>query len=141
AMLHFDADGDSRIARSEITKYFTFPFRPELPVEHPGFGLPLPSDPSRRRERQAGIFSGVDRDKDDFWTRAEFLANMSFQREKPRLAAIRPGGHGEITDTHVEWQLNRSIPEIPSPLFYGGLIYLVRNGGLISAVDSTDGTL
>ena len=42
SMLHFDKDGDSRIARNEITKDFTFPHRPELPAGHPGFGIPLP---------------------------------------------------------------------------------------------------
>jgi hypothetical protein len=33
AMLRFDANGDGRIGRDEITEHFTLPFRPELPIE------------------------------------------------------------------------------------------------------------
>jgi outer membrane protein assembly factor BamB len=41
----------------------------------------------------------------------------------------------------LKWELNRSIPEIPSILLYDGLIYMVRNGGLLSAVDAANGKL
>lgn len=139
AMLHFDADGDGRIARGEMTHHFTFPFRPEVPVDHPGFGLPLPSDPVRRKERQAEVFGWIDKDRDGFWTRDEFAANLTPRWEKPRLVAVRPGGRGDVTGTHVAWELNRSIPEIPSPLSHAGRIYLVRNGGLLTAVDAATG--
>ena len=104
AMLHFDSNGDGRLERSEMTERFTFPLRPELPVEHPGFGIPLPDDPVKRKAQQAGTFASMDKDKDGFLTRDEFLANMSFNRGKPRLTAIRPGGQGDVTATHVAWQ-------------------------------------
>ena len=55
------------------------------------------------------------------------------------LIAIRPGGKGNITDSHVKWELNRSIPEIPSPVFYKNRIYMVRSGGLLSGVNATTG--
>ena len=35
--------------------------------------------------------------------------------------------------------LNKSIPEIPSPLFYRDIVYLVRNGGILAAIDSATG--
>ena len=141
AMLAFDQDGDGRIARSEITEHFTFPLRPELPVGHPGFGLPLPADPAKRSERQAGIFNSNDPNKDGYWTRDELVAALSFRRGKPLLAAIRPGGQGDITTTHVAWQCHQGIPEIPSPLFLGDRLYLVRNGGILTVVNATDGTI
>jgi len=141
AMLHFDVNQDGKIEREEITRDFTFPFRPELPVGHPGFGLPLPSDETKRRERQLSVFKSVDKDGDGFWTQEEFIGNMSFRREKPRLMAIRPGGAGDISESHVAWQLHRSIPEIPSPLLYRDRLYLVRNGGILAAVNARDGSL
>ena len=73
--------------------------------------------------------------------RKEFIANMRGGRGKPLLIAIRPGGRGDITDTHLKWELNRGIPEIPSPLLYNDLINMVRNGGLLSAVDANNGKL
>jgi outer membrane protein assembly factor BamB len=139
AMLQFDSNRDGRIQRSEMTRDFTFPFRPELPVGHPGFGAPLPDDPGKRAERQERLFASIDKDKDGFWTREEFLANMSFKQGKPILMAIRPGGKGDIATTRVVWELNRNIPEVPSPVFYKNRLYMVRDGGLLSAVDASTG--
>ncbi len=139
AMLTFDSNHDGRIERAEMTEHFTFPFRPELPVGHPGFGRPLASDAVKRREQQAGIFASTDKNKDGFWTRDEFVSSMRFDRGKPQLMAIRPGGSGDVTSTHVDWQVHQGIPEIPSPLFYEDRIYLARNGGILTAVNATSG--
>ncbi len=139
AMLHFDRNGDERIGRDEITKDFTSPFRPELPPGHPGFGSPLPADPEKRRKRQNDIFSWRDRNKDGFWTKEEFTADMRVGRGQPNLAAIRPGGRGDITESHVRWNLRRGIPEIPSPAFHTGRLYLVRAGGILSCVRTDTG--
>lgn len=141
AMLQFDSNGDSKIGRAEITEHFTFPLRPELPPEHPGFGIPLPTDEAARRKRQGDAFGGMDKDKDGFVTRDEFFAHLNFDRGKPRLVAIRPGGSGELSDKQFAWQVNRNIPEIPSPLFHQDRLYLVRSGGLLSCVNATDGKL
>ncbi|MGD8238937.1 MAG: PQQ-binding-like beta-propeller repeat protein [Armatimonadota bacterium] len=137
AVMHFDGNGDGKLERGEMTGHFAFPLRPELPPGHPGFGIPLPADESR----VDGMFAWVDRDKDGFWTRDEFVASMSFRRGTPMLMAIRPGGRGDVTETHVTWQLHSSIPEIPSPVFYEDRLYLVRNGGILAAVDASNGDL
>ena len=139
AMQHFDADHDGRIGRSEITKDFTFPLRPELPPGHPGFGIPLPADEAARQKRQADLFGWTDKDRDGFWTRDEFLANLKFDRGKPRLVAIRPGGSGELGEAQLAWELSRGIPEIPNPVHHRDRLYLVRSGGLLSCVDARDG--
>ncbi len=139
ATLHFDRDRDGRIGRNEITEYFTLPFRPELPPEHPGFGLPLPGDPVQRKARQNELFGWRDKDRDGFWTKEEFTADMSVGHGQPLLAAIRPGGSGDVTETHVSWSLRTGIPEIPSPVFHAGRLYMVRDGGILSCVDGASG--
>ena len=139
AMLHFDRDGDGRIGRDEITKDFTSPFRPELPPGHPGFGRPLAEDPGRRKKQQNDLFDWRDKNKDGFWTKEEFTADMRVGRGQPNLAAIRSGGRGDITESHVKWNLRRGIPEIPSPVFHSGRLYLVRAGGIISCVRTDTG--
>jgi outer membrane protein assembly factor BamB len=141
AMLAFDRDGDGRIARAEATGHFTFPLRPEVPPGHPGFGIPLPSAPDKRQAQQERVFQGMDKDRDGFWTREEFAANLGQRPFRPRLVAIRAGGQGDVTETHVAWELNRAIPEVPSPLWQGGILYLVRNGGMLAAVNAEDGKL
>ncbi len=141
AMLHFDSNGDGRIGRDEITRDFTTPFRPELDPGHSGFGMPLPTNPEQRMKRQNDMFNWRDKDKDGFWTKEEFSSDMRVGRGKPNLAAIRPGGRGDITDSHVSWNLRRGIPEIPSPVFHAGRLYLLRSGGSLSCVRAHNGEL
>jgi outer membrane protein assembly factor BamB len=47
-------------------------------------------------------------------------------RAGPTLA-IRPGGKGDVTATHIAWQTPRGSPFIPSPLVYGPYLYLVND--------------
>jgi outer membrane protein assembly factor BamB len=55
------------------------------------------------------------------------------------LVAVTPGGHGDITQSHVAWKFTRGLPYVPSPLFYDGRIYLVKTGGILSSVDAKTG--
>jgi outer membrane protein assembly factor BamB len=55
------------------------------------------------------------------------------------LLAVKPGGHGDITDTHVAWKFTRGLPYVPSALFYDGRVYLVRDGGMMSCLDAKTG--
>ena len=71
AVIQFDKNADGKIERKEMTNNFTFPIRPELPIGHPGFGIPLPKDKTRRESRLDGIFKGVDRNRDNVWTKEE----------------------------------------------------------------------
>lgn len=141
AIARFDANGNGKLERSEMTGHFTFPLRPELPPEHPGFGIPLPADAVEREKRVDGMLAWFDKDKDRAWTREEFLSGLSFQRGKPILMAIRPGGKGNVTATHVTWQLHSGLPEIPSPVFYENRLYMARNGGSLTAVDAVIGKI
>jgi outer membrane protein assembly factor BamB len=47
-------------------------------------------------------------------------------RAGPTLA-IRPGGSGDVTNTHVVWQSPKGSPFVPSPLLYGNQLYLVND--------------
>jgi len=60
---------------------------------------------------------------------------------RPLLVAVEPGGQGDASKSGVVWEVNRNIPEIPSPIFYDGRIYMVRDGGIVSAVDADSGRI
>jgi outer membrane protein assembly factor BamB len=140
AVMQFDANKDKKLQRDEMTGQFSFPLRPELPVGHPGYGLPLPVDKRRRKQRLDGMFARTDKNNDGFWTKDEFLSSISFNRRvKPNLVAVRPGGQGDVTESHVSWALHRNIPEIPSPVLLRDRIYLIRDGGVLSAIDARNG--
>jgi len=52
------------------------------------------------------------------------------------LWAIRLGGRGDVTSTHVLWNFKKSLPDVPSPLITDGVMYLVRNGGILTSLDA-----
>ena len=47
-------------------------------------------------------------------------------RAGPTLA-IRPGGSGDVTATHVAWKANKGSSFVPSPLLYGDLLYMIND--------------
>ena len=47
-------------------------------------------------------------------------------RAGPTLA-IRPGGSGDVTATHVVWKSPKGSPFIPSPVLYGKYLYMVND--------------
>ena len=141
AVIAFDADGDGRLRRAEMTGDFTFPFRPHLPPGHPGFGMPLPHDPSERAAALDRMHAGIDGDGDGVWTRDEFLARLNFDRGGPQLVSVRPGGTGDVGDSHLDWAVRRGVAEIPTPLALGGLLYQIADGGVLTTVDLADGAV
>jgi len=44
------------------------------------------------------------------------------------LVAIRGGGRGDVSKTHVLWRYRKALPNTSSPLYYQGVIYIVRDG-------------
>ena len=141
SILPFDENKNGRIERSEMKPPFTFPFRPELPLGHPGFGFPMPDNPKKREERVDWILSWFDKDKDRAWSEEEFIKGFKNKPGKPLLMAVRPGGSGDVTGTHSTWSANKNIPEIPSPLLHEDIIYLIRAGGVLAATNAKDGKL
>ena len=55
------------------------------------------------------------------------------------MQAIRLGGKGDMTKTAVQWKYYKSLPNVPSPLLYQNVIYLVKDGGIVTALDAATG--
>jgi len=54
------------------------------------------------------------------------LVFCSSGRQGPTLA-IRPGGRGDVTGSHVAWSTPRGSPFVPSPVIAGDLLYVVND--------------
>ena len=59
-------------------------------------------------------------------------------RSSPYMA-IRLGGRGDITGTHVAWRVPTGGPYVSSLVHYQGLIYMSTDNGILSAVDAKNG--
>lgn len=59
-------------------------------------------------------------------------------RSSPYMA-IRAGGRGDISSTHVVWRQATSGPYVPSLVHYNGLLYMATDAGIVSAIDAANG--
>lgn len=62
-------------------------------------------------------------------------------RAGPTLA-IRPGGRGDVTSSHVAWKATKGSPFVTSPLVHDGILYLVNDmTSVATAYDAKAGTV
>ncbi len=55
------------------------------------------------------------------------------------LSAIKLGGKGNVSRTHVAYTLRRATPYVPTPLYLDGRLYLVSDAGIASAIEAATG--
>lgn len=60
---------------------------------------------------------------------------------KGRTYAIKSGGRGDVTNSHVVWSEPRGAPFVPSAIVVAGRYYLVDDGGIASCLRARDGKL
>lgn len=59
---------------------------------------------------------------------------------KGDLWAVKLGGHGVVTDTHIAWKVSRGVPNRPSPVLVGDLLFMVdQDVGVVTCLDAKSG--
>jgi outer membrane protein assembly factor BamB len=86
------------------------------------------------------MFGMLDRNNDKKidaleWTGVEMFTGQI----NNALMAFRPGDDGKISKQGMVWKAERGLPESPSPLYYRGNLYLVKNGGVLSCFEAATG--
>ena len=56
-----------------------------------------------------------------------------------KMVAIRTGGQGDVTKTHIAWTMEDGGPDICSPLSNGQVVFLMATEGLLSCYKLSDG--
>lgn len=86
------------------------------------------------------FFNWLDADRDGELTDKEWVTLVEwiagFEHANGLLAVRHTDGAAEIV-----WQHGRGVPECPSPLYYRGHVYLVKNGGIATCLDAASGAL
>jgi outer membrane protein assembly factor BamB len=132
-----------RVARDEKTSWST-----PLVVEHAGRAQVITSATSRVRSYDLATGALV-------WEASGMTANAiptpvhqdgvvfltSGFRGNALLAVDLAGAKGDVTNTPaVLWRYDRDTPYVPSPLLYGGQLYILKsNSGVLSAFDTKTG--
>ncbi len=89
-------------------------------------------------------FDLADKNKDGFLTDEEL--DTAFQHPSNMVGggntiqAVRGGGIGDVTKTHLLWNIKNTAPSnLSSPLVSGNRLFVVKSGGLSSCFDITQG--
>jgi hypothetical protein len=53
--------------------------------------------------------------------------------------AIRTGGRGDVSKSHVQWTVPTGAPYVSSLLYYDGLVYMASDAGIVTAVEPDTG--
>lgn len=89
-----------------------------------------------------GFFGQFDRDKNGSLDETEYESiRQVLLFAEPVAMKIRPGGRGDITDTHVAWTYRRSLPRNSSPVVYDGHLFMVKDGGVMTSLNADTGEL
>jgi outer membrane protein assembly factor BamB len=57
------------------------------------------------------------------------------------MLAIRLGGSGDMTDKAIRWKYQRSVPQLPSPLLFQGVLYMVNDNGIVTTLNPDTGAV
>ncbi len=126
------AEGEDRIQPPSVEELFESDTNKDGGLEESEF----PDNELKRR------FTQIDRDKNGKITVEEYRAlRRVFADARNAVLAIKPGGTGDITKTHIKWEYTKQIPYCPSPLCYNGIIYMVKDGGILTALDVETGKI
>ena len=90
---------------------------------------------------KAGRFPDLDLSQDGLMDEEEWDYFRARMATRPGFFAVRLGGRGDITDSHREWTLDRPMGNVPTPLLLDGVLYSVRNGGILASVDAKTGEI
>jgi outer membrane protein assembly factor BamB len=114
ALAKFDADKDGKISRAE--------FAPDPRLER-GFG-------------------DNDLGGDGFVDERDWSAYRARRASRNALLAVRAGGRGDLTQSPlILWRMQKFLPNAPSPLLYNGVMYLIKDGGILTSLDPATGRI
>lgn len=108
----FDADGDGKIAKSEAPD-----------------------------EEMAKLWFLFDLDRSGFIEQKDYEIVQARTTAKSGLFAIDLGGRGDLTKTAIRWKAEKTLPNIPSPVLYRDVLYVLKEGGILTAYNPADGAI
>jgi outer membrane protein assembly factor BamB len=59
----------------------------------------------------------------------------------PTIRAIRMGGTGTITDTHLAWEVKENVPMIPSFIYQKPYLFTITENGMVMCLQAASGQI
>jgi len=64
-----------------------------------------------------------------------------FRRAQNAVMALKPSGRGELKDSAVVWKYQRGVPYVSTPLLDKGILWMVKDGGIVTKLDAASGRM
>ena len=64
-----------------------------------------------------------------------------FRRAQNAVLALKPSGRGELGESAVVWKYQRGVPYVSTPLLDKGILWMVKDGGIVTKLDAARGRL
>lgn len=105
----------------------------------PGTDQVVAYEPQTGKVVWKALFDGFSVVPRPVYSHGLIVLSTSFMR--PNVLAVRPGGSGDVTKTHIKWRIARGAPNTPSCLAVGDEVYFVSDRGVASCVDAKTGKM
>jgi len=107
-----DADGDGALAKAEVPQ-----------------------------EWQPGNWDMQDLNKNGSFDERDWQYYSQRRTSTNSAMAVRLGGRGDVTESHLIWRHAKSLPDVPAILLYDDVVYLIKNGGILTTLDPATGSI
>jgi outer membrane protein assembly factor BamB len=88
-----------------------------------------------------GWFGVADLDTDGVIAKNEWEYIRAALDSENGMLAIRLGGTGDTTEKAVKWKYQRAVPQLPSPVVFQNVLYMVNDGGIVTTLNPETGEL
>ncbi len=85
------------------------------------------------------FFDYLDLNQDGFLDQADWQYFRAAMATKNGMLGIRLGGSGDMSEPNLVWQYHKAVPQLPSPLLYRGVLYMINDGGIATSFEPTSG--
>ena len=137
-----EEDGRPR-ASGDFRKAYNTPlvvdFRGELQLISPGAKGAYGYDPRTGREIWQIRHAGHSSAPRSLYSDGQVVIATGHMGGAAQFWAVRLGGRGDVTGSHVAWKYARGAPKRSSPVLVGGRVYMVSNDGIASSIDFKSG--
>ena len=101
----------------------------------------LSADELKSEPRYARGFGETDLNSDGVLDRRDWEFYRARRASRNAIIAVRHGGRGDLTGSNVVWRMQKFLPNVPSPLVYQDVLYLVKDGGIVTSLDPKTGRI
>jgi len=91
------------------------------------------------KEWLPGNWNMQDLNKDTVFDARDWKYYQGRRTSSNATMAVKLGGSGDITGTHVLWRHRKTLPDVPSVLLYQDVLYAVKKGGILMTLDPKTG--